>query len=244
MKKIRKYVELANRLKEQIEAGLWKENTATPTERQISESYDVSRSTVRKAIQMMTEEGYLRSEQGSGTFVRPSNSRDNQRSLHSLSDDLESKGLSIGQIILDLEVIEPNKFIRDKLSIHGTDDRVQKIRRVRLSGTTPIGIHTAYIPLNGHKPITEVELMNSQSLYRLLNQNWGIKPVEAVESLSARLPSPQESQYLEITMNEAVLICNRISYSSKDQPIEYVEMVYPSSRFDYTIRINSRSYYQ
>ncbi|MFA0520275.1 GntR family transcriptional regulator, partial [Vibrio sp. 10N.222.55.E8] len=161
---VSKYVELAVRLKEQINAGKWQENTAIPTERQISETYDVSRSTVRKAIQMMTEEGYLRSEQGSGTFVRPPNSRDSQRSLHSLSDDLDSKGCSAGQIILDLEIIEPSQFIRDKLSLDGTNERVQRVRRVRLSGTTPIGIHTAYIPLNGNSAITKEELIKSNSL--------------------------------------------------------------------------------
>ena len=49
--------------------GIWQENNAIPVERKISLEYSVSRSTVRKAIQMMTEEGYLRSEHGSGTVA-------------------------------------------------------------------------------------------------------------------------------------------------------------------------------
>ncbi|MFA0196603.1 GntR family transcriptional regulator [Vibrio artabrorum] len=237
-----KYKALFTKLKSNLENGVWRENVAIPTEREISLGYSVSRSTVRKAIELMIEKGYLRSEQGSGTFIRPLSSRDNFRSLHSFSEDISSKGKLVNQSILEVSVITPSDYLRNQLELESKSIDVQKIRRLRFADSTPIGIHTVYLPIHKKSLVTESELIEKQSLYRVLEDKWGLKPMEAVESLSARLPSPSESQNLEIPMSEAVLMCSRVTYSSRLQPIEYVEMVYPSSRYDYIVRINRKSF--
>lgn len=240
--KVAKYVLLAQTLKRKIDEEEWVEGSAIPTERDISENFDVSRSTVRKAILLMTEEGYLRSEHGSGTFVMPRMTREHLYSLHSFSDDISSKGEIPNQQILEMVVVSPTDFLREKLGLQAGSSKVQKIKRLRFSGTTPIGIHTAFLPLGDMKALTQEELLDSKSLYRLIKSKWNLKPVEAVESISARLPSPTECSLLEIPANEALITCCRITFSSKYKPMEYVEMVYPSSRYNYKIRINRSSF--
>ena len=239
--KVAKYVLLAQTLKGKIDTEEWIEGSAIPTERDISESFDVSRSTVRKAILLMTEEGYLRSEHGSGTFVMPRMAREHLYSLHSFSDDISSKGEIPNQQILEMSVVRPTSFLIEKLGLQSGDIKVQKIKRLRFSGTTPIGIHTAYLPLGEMKPLAPEDLLETRSLYRLIKAQWNLKPVEAVESISARLPSPNECSLLEIPANEALITCCRTTFSSKYKQMEYVEMVYPSSRYNYKIRINRSS---
>jgi DNA-binding GntR family transcriptional regulator len=160
-----------------------------------------------------------------------------------LSDDIESKGSSAEQQILECTVVEPTAYIREKLGLQTESVMVQKIKRVRYSGITPIGIHTAYLPLiNGNQEISVEELMEMKSLYKTISVKWSMVPFEAIESISCRLPSATECQLLEMPMNESVLTCNRTTYSAKYVPMEYVEMIYPSSRYEYKIRINRKSF--
>lgn len=66
-----KYQILAEALREEILSGKLANNDKLCTEKELMEQYSVSRQTVRHAISILEEEGYVRSRQGSGTFVLP-----------------------------------------------------------------------------------------------------------------------------------------------------------------------------
>ena len=69
------YHQLRQALLGSLEQGHWKEGDLIPTEREICDTYNVSRITVRRAINDLVREGYLVSYQGKGTFVaRPKDS--------------------------------------------------------------------------------------------------------------------------------------------------------------------------
>lgn len=245
MKKPAKYQILYQELKRKIDQKEWDDNSAIPTEREISSQFAVSRSTVRQAIQKLTDDGYLYSAQGNGTFVMPTISRNSGSTLHSLSDDIRAKGETPGQSILEFATIVPSDFIRQKLSLADDLAKVLKVKRLRFAGTTPIGIQTAYIPIPTDAPqLNESDLQHDTSLYSLLKLKWDMSPLEAIETLSARLPSVNESKMLEIELNEVLLTSKRITLSSKLKPMEYCEMVYPTSRYDYTIRIDRKSFHR
>ena len=66
-----RYMEVANDLARTIDAGNYLERQALPSERTLSEEFDVSRETMRKAIKLLEAQGYVVSRQGRGTFVAP-----------------------------------------------------------------------------------------------------------------------------------------------------------------------------
>lgn len=70
-----KYMRLANRLKEQINQNKGSRSFKLPTEKELGELYGVSRQTVRAALHVLSEEGYLRKQQGSGSYALPPASR-------------------------------------------------------------------------------------------------------------------------------------------------------------------------
>ena len=74
-----KYITLANRLKEQIDQSKGTRSYKLPTEQELCERYSVSRQTVRLALSMLTEEGYIRKRQGSGSFALPPALRNQNR---------------------------------------------------------------------------------------------------------------------------------------------------------------------
>ncbi len=66
-----KHREIFDEIKKKVDNGEWKEGKAIPTERELSEYYLSSRTTIRKAIESLKQRGYLHSVHGQGTFVLP-----------------------------------------------------------------------------------------------------------------------------------------------------------------------------
>ena len=64
-----KYRTLADQLREEIRGQEWKAGRRLPTEAELSERFSVSRQTVRRALQLLAEEGVVQSRQGSGTYA-------------------------------------------------------------------------------------------------------------------------------------------------------------------------------
>lgn len=237
-----KYQELFQAIKEKIDSQEWQANQVIPTERELADSYKTSRTTVRKAIGYLRQQGYLHSAHGRGTFVLPERSRQSNRSLHSFTDDINARGGKPGQEILEIGFIQLNDMIRKSLELPVNQRRIFRVKRLRFSDTTPMGIQTSYFPLKEKDEITAEELKQYGSLYALLAEKCNVYPLEAYESIGARMPSSTEARLLELTSEDVVLACSRITLSSDRKPMEYVEMVYPANRYSYQIKITKDSF--
>lgn len=237
-----KYKELYQAIKQKIDSQEWSDNQVIPTERELAETYQTSRTTVRKAIEHLRQQGYLHSEHGRGTFVLPKRSRQSQRSLHSFTDDILARGGKPGQEILEIGFIPLNDMIRRNLELPVSERRIFRVKRIRFSDTTPMGIQTSYFPLKEKDAISKEELKQFGSLYSLLGEKCGVYPLEAYESIGARLPSATEARLLELTSEDVVLACARITISIDRKPMEYVEMIYPANRYSYQIKITKDSF--
>lgn len=236
-----KYLDLFTIIKEKIDNYEWPENETIPTERELAERYQTSRTTVRKAIEHLRQKGYLHSEHGRGTFVLPELSRRSQRQLHGFTDDILARKGTPKQQILEFGFVSVNEPIRNALQLSG-HTRVLRIKRVRFDNTTPMGIQTTYLPVDENNAFTEEELLEFGSLYKLLAQKMGLELLEAYETISARQPSSAEASLLELSVHDVVLTCTRVTLSVNRKPMEYVEMIYPASRYSYEIKITKDSF--
>lgn len=236
-----KHREIFEKIKKKIDEGEWKENKATPTERELADYFYCSRTTLRKAIESLKQRGYLHSVHGQGTFVLPTRSRENHL-LHSFTDDLNARGGKPAQKILEIGYVPVSEVIRKNLGLDIHIDTAFFVKRIRYIGTTPLGVHSSWLALSENMAFTEEELLAKGSLYALLEETRGIKLLEATEVISARLPSPGERTWLELGAEDVVLNCTRVTLSVERKPIEYVEMVYAASRYSYKTRITKDSF--
>lgn len=241
MKKLSKYKEIAEVMRINIITSQWSVYDSIPSERELAEFFEVNRITVRKAITHLRQRGYLRSEAKKGNVVLPARCHDAQM-FYSFSDDIKKSGGMPGQKILEFGHSPISDLLRDNLSIPLSVSTILKVKRIRYSDTTPIGIQTTYIRLDANQEINSDDLEKEGSLYSLLEKKFGIKMIEAYESVGARLPSLQEKQFLELGHDDVVLTGTRITYSQNMIPIEYVEMVYAASRYSYKMKVNSETY--
>src|SRR5882724_9118528 len=126
-----RYKWLADVIRDTIERGLFRDNDALPSERELSGKYEVSRDTVRKAVRYLEERGVIYSDHGRGTFVAPAIVRRMSRFIDSFSQDTRHRGGVPGQRILTMGPEAASMGIAGLLSLE-PGHPLMRIRRVRL----------------------------------------------------------------------------------------------------------------
>ena len=232
-----KYYQLASILRQKIEDGEWEPRSPIPSERQLEQLYNVSRTTTREAIDHLVRQGYLYREHGRGTFVSPQKLQKGLMELTSFSEDLLKRGITPGQVILSLDWLVPSPNVLQKLELPaGTE--VLCIKRLRLGDQTPIGLQTSYLALDKSKTITRDDLESAGSLYRILAEKYGIIPSEADETLEVTLATPEEASLLTIAPGSPLLLNKRVLFSQTRTPVEFVKILYRGDRYRYYVRLS------
>ena len=232
-----KYYQLKEILLRKIEDGEWEQQKAIPSERELEILYNVSRTTIRKALDLLVRKGYLYREQGKGTFVALPHLQQNLHWLTSFTEDMKRRGFASGQRILTLSLEKPSRRIAQSLNLDPDKDQVVKVERLRFGNDEPIGIHIAYLPVFIGAPFTIEELETYQSLYSLLKAKYKVVIMEADESLEATIADEMEAQLLGIQEGSPLLLIERISRTSEGIPVEYVKMLYRADRYKYYVHM-------
>lgn len=233
---IPKYYQLANILKEKIILGEWPPRTPIPSERTLEIQYNISRTTIRQAIDYLEKQGFIYREHGRGTFVSPQKLQKGIQELTSFSEDLLRRGIQPGQVIQSIEYLTPPEGVLRRLELPD-HARILRIERIRLGDGTPIGLQTSFLKLTEQQTISREELEASGSLYRILQEKFNIIPTEADETLEVTLATPYEAGLLQIKPDAPLLLNERLLYNQNREPVEFVKILYRGDRYRYLIRL-------
>ncbi len=231
-----KYNQLASILRQKIEDGQWPPRTSIPSERQLEVLYNISRTTIREAIDHLVRQGYLYREHGRGTFVSPQKLQKGLMELTSFSEDLLKRGIKPGQVIRSLDWIEAPAKIAQKLEI-APGTKVLRVERIRLGDGIPIGLQTSFLSLPTEQTISQSDLEAGGSLYRILQERLNIIPSEADETLEVTLATTEEAELLEILEGAPLLLSERVLFAQNRKPVEYVKILYRGDRYRYYVRL-------
>jgi GntR family transcriptional regulator len=231
-----KYHQLANILRQKISKGEWPPQSPIPSERQLETLYQVSRPTIRQAIELLIHEGYLYREHGRGTFVMPQKLQKGLLELTSFSEDLIKRGIKPGQQILEMAYEDAPTDVLRKLELTA-DTKALRILRVRLGDELPIGLQTSYVILRPDQVITQTELENAGSLYKILQEKLHIIPWAADETLEVTLATKEEADLLQVKIGAPLLLNERVLWSQERKAVEFVKILYRGDRYRYTMRL-------
>lgn len=206
---------------EAIEAGQLKPGQQLPNEGQLAENFRVSKITVRQALQELADRGYIRREQGRGTFVSQIKLDQGPRELLSFTDEMRRHKLAPASRVIDQSVTEADENVSDALQIPcGTP--VFRLKRLRLAGAEPMGVQTAYIPLELAQGI-EKESFESASLYELLQMRFGLQPARARETHLAIPAEAGVAELLGVPAGSPVFSAERVTFLPDGRPFEFVK---------------------
>lgn len=205
------------------------------SEREICQKYDVSRTTVRLALNELEVLGYVLKRHGKGTFVSGLWQETSDLSdAYSFTDHMASIGKVPETTILEFETIRVNKTIADKLSIAEGGEAFRLVR-LRLADQLPMMYETSYIPASLFPGLTRERVVGTP-LYKVFQDEYHYDINYADEEFYASLIQENEAPYLEVDELEACLRIQRTTYRKDSQIIEYTLSVARSDQFVYRIR--------
>lgn len=224
------YIQIHNDMKQKIENEEWLVGTKIPSERKLAEHYDVSRMTLRQAVQALIDEGLLRREIGSGTFVTSKKVQEHMSGISSFTDTMISQGKTPSSKTLSYKIIEPTFKEAEVLEL-APNERVLRMERLRYGNQIPICLETTTVNANLVKGMSQEDV--TSSLYRSLEQQMGLIPVGAKQYISAILASDPTAELLKIKTGDPILKLKQISYFKNQKPFEFVETQYVAERFEF-----------
>lgn len=228
-----RYVQLRRRLAEGIETGILAPDSSLPPEREIADITDLSRVTVRKAIQELVREGTIEQRQGSGSFVREQVARVEQSLSHltSFTEDMRRRGLETTSRWLERGVFMPSPDEVVSLGL-AAGAQVSRIHRLREAGGRPMALECAALPLD----ILPDPIAVTTSLYELLEQS-GHRPVRAVQKISAINLERADADHLCVAEGTAGLRILRTSYLESGRVAELTRSVYRGDAYDFVAEL-------
>jgi len=226
------YYQLMQELRQHIEQGEWKPGDLIPSERELSESYRVSRATVRQALAALVDAELLRRDQGRGTFVAKPKLRRQLTRLNSFTEDMRARGKQPGAQVLSAEMVPAKPSVAEMLQVE-TGQPVAMIERLRLADGEPVGIECSYLHFASCQMVLQEDL--SGSLYRLLHECFALKPTRAQEELQAGACDARSAQLLNIRRGSPVLRIRRRTFDQECRPFEYVESVYRAEGYSVSL---------
>jgi GntR family transcriptional regulator len=220
-----KHAQLSDVLTELSERELGPD-VAIPSERELMTTYNVSRATVRRAIESLVADGLLHRIHGKGTFV--SGPRlESRLHLASFSQDMRRRGLTPSTTLLGIERDLPPAEVRTALGL-APDAWAWRLDRVRLADGQPIALENGWYP---HAPLSDLDRRDlSGSLYQVLKDSYGFTIDAAEQTMWGESADAVTARRLDAPLHTPLLVFRRISRAG-DQLLEYVVSRYRGDRY-------------
>lgn len=223
------YIKIHDALKAKIERNEWQIGDRLPSERELAQYFDVSRMTLRQAIQLLSDEGILERKIGSGTYVANQKVQEKMTGTTSFTEIMESQGRIPSSKVTSYFVTTPTSSERENLKL-SESDMVVRMERIRYADNVPICFEVATIPALFVEHLSKEKI--TRSLYAALESE-GKTISRANQTISATIASEHVADFLNVKKGDAILRLRQVSFLDNGQPFEYVRTQYVASRFEF-----------
>ncbi len=220
------WAQLEEELRRRLEAGEFDEGFF-PTDHELTETYQVSRHTVREAVRHLNKTGLLKRERGRGTVVNRAEFEQSLGTLYSLFQSVESAGVEQASEVLQLEVVT-DTVAAAQLGLD-EDAELVLLARLRRAGGQPLAVDRAWLPRELAEPLLTVDWTHT-ALYRELARIGSPVPNQGWERLTPVVPGPGDRSLLDLRKGDAAFFLERLG-ANDGQPIEWRTTTIRGDRF-------------
>lgn len=220
------YYQLEILLRKQIEEGFLKPGDPLPSETSIADEYDVSRITVRRALDRLEEDGLIARRQGKRTrvspgYVPPDTERTHVPDYRGFEDELRRLELRPVAEVLEATTGTPTKYIANLLAL-SPDDKIVRIRRRGKVDNKPIWLEARYFPADVGAPLLEIDPA-SDSILNLLANKVGVE-IEAVDAtIKAVIASKRQADLLDIEDCSPLILHESITIAKNRRHVQVLQ---------------------
>jgi len=221
--------QLKEMIREQVLGGALAANTQLPSERELCEKYGISRTTVRRAMSELLQEGLVYTTVGKGTFVSTPPIKEEIQPLSGFTEDMARRGIKASNRVLCQSIENANDEQAGFLSIpRGAE--VVSFSRLRLADGFPIALQYNLLPHHLCRGLLDHDLAE-RSLYDILRNDFHLKLSHADTNIRAALATPDECRFLNISPPAALLISEQTTYLANSIIIEYVRSYFRGDQY-------------
>lgn len=217
-------------LSQQIREGLYNETTPLPGEQQLAAQYNVSRVTVRKALQRLEEEGRITRQRGRGTFPTSTQPAPRRRKL---IDQLTITTESEAEILsFEWMPVTPDAAAGLKLPVGTQALRVVRLRR---TGRTPFALGVIWIS-PGIGRLVDRANVESDSIIEFLRDS-GHEFDRVEQRITATVADAPSAETLKVDPGAPLLLVNRQVFNTDGSIAMHIRTLYRPDRYAYLVTV-------
>jgi GntR family transcriptional regulator len=214
------YVQMYTIIRDKIESKEWAPGSQIPTEDELCEMHNVSKATVRMAIAELVRAGYLRKQQGKGTFISPSLPDMGITMKTKLTEDMFGKGVTVSKEILMRGTKQPPEDVKAHLQ---SSSEVYYVLCKRVVNGEPAYLEETFIPLHVVPDIDEAELCQ-QSLYDVIQQK-GVKINKVIQTIEITEMTVDAAAILRSSSGSSMLLLHRLLVGPDGGALAYTRLM-------------------
>jgi GntR family transcriptional regulator len=221
-----RYRIIADELRARLGQGEWGPADLLPSEAALSDAYQASRVTVRRALESLRQDGLLDSRQGFGWFVASPPLRQSLVRLGTIEEQLAASGRSSERRVLGFAYMDPPAAVAELLG----PDQVLEVRRLNLADGQPFALVTVWCPAALATELSRADVQR-QTFIELL-------PIEvggARQAIGAALAGSGDAEVLDIPEGSPVLRAWRVTHDHSGTPVLVAEHLFPAHRTEFVV---------
>jgi GntR family transcriptional regulator len=234
---------LYKRVKDQLRArmldGTYAPDAQLPTEQALCDMFDVSRITVRQALDELRQEGAVKKVHGRGSFVAPPRAYQNLGPLQGFSEAMTPLGHEVTNRLEGFRYFDPDAALRARLGI-GESERTSEIKRVRILDGAPLSFETTYLPETLARRLTSADL-TMLDIFHLIETRGEVRIDHANVAMNAVAADEETAAALEIAVDTPVLRIERHVFNKEGQPLLFEYLHFRGDAFQYRMRIDRKT---
>lgn len=233
--------QIARSLRTRLQKGEWRAGDRLPSERDLCETYGVSRITVRYALDNLEREGLISRDRGSRALVRAPLFEAAPRKVASLTKELATKGMTAGAAILGVTEVPGTADLEplDTTSKQNEPSRLFRIHRLRTADGLPIAVQLTFLPAARFPGLLDY-IREDTSLYALLGKLYRVHPTSGTETFRVGQASAEHAPLLQVPIGTPVFVISRIARDEVGL-YERTHTVFRGDRYTITINLSNKS---
>jgi GntR family transcriptional regulator len=201
-----------------------------PSESALSGEFGASRVTVRRALELLRDEGLIAARQGFGWFVAGEPVRQRLGRLGTIEDQLEADGRRAARRILEFGFTSPSSHVRSVLGV----EQVLRVKRLNLADGEPFAVVTVWCPGELAAGLSRRDV-EQRPFYELL----GIRLRGAIQTIGADSAEPGDATLLGVPVGSPLLRCERVTTDTAARPVLLSEHLFPAHRTEFVVDLPS-----
>lgn len=199
-----------------------------PSEAELSGEFGASRVTVRRALELLRDEGLIAARQGFGWFVATEPVRQTLEHLGTIEDQLEAGGRAAERRIVEFEFTTPPERVGELLGV----DHVLRVRRLNLADGEPFAVVTVWCPAELGARLSRHDV-ERHPFYELL----GLVLRGATQTIGADSAEGGDADLLAVPVGSPLLRCERVTTDTTGRPVLVSEHLYPAHRTEFVVEL-------